>query len=140
MRFLLQEKDEWKISFRDQSDAYSNLWIVQLLQNKTKEALLTAERGRAQALADLMESQYGVRSTPSSSKELIERIANISGLISSPTTFLVEAFQTVFFWVLQRNHEWQPVGKNLIYTLEDMTDKAYEQIGATKPASAKIAH
>ena len=56
MRFLLQEKDEWKISFRDQVKTYSSLWISQLRQGKTKEALFTAERGRAQALTDLMES------------------------------------------------------------------------------------
>ena len=72
LRFLLQEKDEWKISFRDQLETYSYLWTVQLLQSKTKEALLTAERGRAQALTDLMESQYGVKSTPSPSKEQME--------------------------------------------------------------------
>ena len=73
MRFLLQEKDEWKFSFRDQLNTYSNLWIVQLRQSKNNEALLTAERGRAQALADLMESQYGAKSTPSTSKEQTEK-------------------------------------------------------------------
>ena len=40
MRLLLQGKDEWKISFRDQLNTYSNLWIVQLRQSKTKEGLL----------------------------------------------------------------------------------------------------
>ena len=134
MRLLLQEKDEWKISFRDKLKTYSDLWLVQLLQSKTKAALSTAERGRAQALADLMESQYGTKSTPSASKEQIARIANISSLISSPTTFLVEAFESVFFWVLQRDQELQLMGKKLSYTLEDMTDKAYEQIRANKPA------
>ena len=134
MRLLLQEKDEWKISFRDKLKTYSYLWFVQLKQSKTKEALSTAERGRAQALADLMESQYGAKSTPSASKEQIERIANISSLISSPTTFLVEAFESVFFWVLQRDQEWQLLRKKLIKTLEDMTDRAYEQIGVTKRA------
>ena len=134
MRLLLQEKDEWKISFRDKLKTYSYLWFVQLKQSKTKEALSTAERGRAQALADLMESQYGAKSTPSASKEQIERIANISSLISSPTTFLVEAFESVFFWVLQRDQELQLMGKKLSYTLGDMTDKAYEQIRANKPA------
>ena len=134
MRFLLQEKDEWKISFRDQFKMYSYLWISQLLQRKTKEALLTAERGRAQALTDLMESQYGSKSTPSASKEQIERITNISSLISSPTTFVAEAFESVFFWVLQRDQEWQLMERKLSYTLEDVTDKAYEQIRATKPA------
>ena len=128
MRFLLQEKDEWKISFRDQLKTYSNLWIVQLLQSKTKEALLTAERGRAQALADLMESQYGVKSTPSASKERIERITNISSLVSSPTTFLVEAFPSVFFWVLHKGQEWQFTAKEINHTLESLTNKMYKQI------------
>ena len=127
-RFLLQGKDEWKISFRDQLKTYSHLWIVQLLQSKTKEALLTAERGRAQALADLMESQYGAKSTPSASKEQIERITNISSLISSPTTFLVEAFESLHFWVLRKGQEWQNMYKELSCTLEDMTHKAYKQI------------
>ena len=134
MRFLLQEKDEWKISFRDKLKTYSYLWISQLRQRKNKEALLTAERGRAQALADLMESQYGAKSTPSASKEQIERITNISSLISWPTTFVAEAFELIFLWVLQRDQEWQFMGRKLSYTLEDMTDKAYEQIRATKPA------
>ena len=128
MRFLLQEKDEWKISFRDQLKAYSNLWIVQLRQSKTKEALLTAERGRAQALADLMESQYGVKSTPSASKERIERITNISSLVSSPTTFLVEAFKSVFFWVLHKGQEWQFTAKEINDTLECMTKKMCKQV------------
>ena len=131
MRFLLQEKDEWKISFRDQLETYSYLWIVQLRQDKTKEALLTAERGRAQALGDLMESQYGGKSTLSSSKEQMERITNISSLISIPTTFLVEAFESLHFWVLQKGQEWQYMYKELSYTLKYMTDKAYKQIGHT---------
>ena len=128
MTLLLQHKEEWKISFRDQLHIYSNLWIVQLLQSKTKEALLTAERGRAQALADLMESQYGAKSTPSVSKERIERITNISSFISSPTTFLVEAVGSVFFWVLHKGQEWQFTVKKINDTLEYMTNKMYKQI------------
>ena len=127
MRFLLQEKDEWKISFRDQLSTYSTLWIVQLRQSKTKEALLTAERGRAQALADLMESQYGAKSTPPASKEQMERITNISSLISSPTIFLVEAFKSVFLWVLHKGQE-HLFTKKINDTLERMTNKMYKQI------------
>ena len=134
MRLLLQEKDEWKINFRDRLKTYRLLWIVQLQQSKAEQALLTAERGRAQALADLMESQYGAISIPSASEEQIERIANISSLVSSPTTFLAEAFESVVFWVLRRDQELQLMGKKLSYTLNDMTKKAYEQIRATKPA------
>ena len=134
MRFLLQEKDEWKISFRDQMKTYRELWIVQLQQSKTKKALLTAERGRAQALADLMESQYGAKSTPSASKEQMEMITNTSSLISWPTTFLVEALESLHFWVLRKGQEWEYMYKELSYTLEYMTDKAYKQIRAPKPA------
>ena len=60
IRLLLQEKDEWKISFRNQFEVYNILCSLQIQQGKTTEALSTAEWGRAQALADLMESQYGV--------------------------------------------------------------------------------
>ena len=127
MRFLLEKKDEWKITFRDQFKMYNYLWRVQLKQGKTKEAFLTAERGRAQALADLMESQYGVKSTPAS-KEHIERITNISSLISSPTTFIVEAFESVFFWVRHKGQEWQFTEKKINDTLEYMTNKMYKQI------------
>ena len=134
MRFLLQEKDEWKINFRDQLKTYIGLWIAQLNQGKTKEALLTAEQGRAQALMDLMESQYGAISTPSASKEHIEKITNISSLISSPTTFLAEAFESVHFWALLKGKEWQFMQKKINDTLKDMTDKAYEQIGVTERA------
>ena len=81
-----------------------------------------------------MESQYGAKSTPSASKEQIERITNIPSLISWPTTFVAEAFELMFLWVLQRHQEWQFMGRKLSYTLEDMTDKAYEQIRASKPA------
>ena len=75
-----------------------------------------------------MESQYGAKSTPSASKERIERITNISSLVSSPTTFLVEAFKSVFFWVLHKGQEWQFTAKKINDTLECMTNKMYRQI------------
>ena len=75
-----------------------------------------------------MESQYGAKSTPSASKERIERITNISSLVSSPTTFLVEAFKSVFFWVLHKGQEWQFTAKEINDTLECMTNKMYRQI------------
>ena len=134
MRFLLQEKDEWKISFRDQLKTYSLLWITQLRRRKTKKALFTAERGRAQALTDLMESQFGAKSTPSAPKETIERLTNISSLLSSPTTFLAEANETVHFWVMHKGQECQFMEKKISGTLKDMTDKTFEQIRATEPA------
>ena len=129
MRFQLQEKDDVKISFRDRLKSYTRLWIVQLRQKKTKEALLTAEQGRVQALAHLMESQYGAKSTPLASKEQMVKTTNISSLVSSPTTFLAEAKKSVYLWVLHKGQEWQFMKKKVKNTLKDMTDKAYKQIG-----------
>ena len=137
MRFLLREKDEWKITFRDQFKMYNYLWRVQLKQGKTKEAFLTTERGRAQALTDLMESQFGVKSTPSASKEQMEITTNISSFISASMTFLVEVFESVFFWVLPKGQEMQSMQKKINGTLKDMTDKAYEQIGVGRLATER---
>ena len=129
MRFRLQEKDEWKISFRDERDSYSFLWLVQLLQGNTTEALLTAEQGLAQALTDLMVLQYGIKSTPPTSKEQMERITNIFSHISSPTTFLAEVAETVNLWVILDEQEGQFVRRKINCTLKYLNDKAYKQIG-----------
>ena len=75
-----------------------------------------------------MESQDGAKSTPSVSKEGIERITNVSSLVSSPTTFLVEAFESVFFWVLHKGQEWQFTAKEINDTLECMTKKMCKQV------------
>ena len=56
---LLKSKDEWKVNFRNQyQGAYTSLWRVLVEQGNINEALLAAEKGRAQALTDLMESRF----------------------------------------------------------------------------------
>ena len=59
LRILLKSKDEWKVNFRDQyQDAYTGLSRVLVEQGNIVEALFAAEKGRAQALTDLMESSF----------------------------------------------------------------------------------
>ena len=59
LRVLLKSKDEWKVNFRNQHQmAYTGLWRVLVEQGNVDEALFVAEKGRAQALADLMESSF----------------------------------------------------------------------------------
>ena len=59
VRSLLQAKDEWKICFRTLTNcSYTNWWRVLLKQRKIVDALLAANKARAQALVDLMQSQY----------------------------------------------------------------------------------
>ena len=59
LRVLLKSKDEWKVYFRNQHQmAYTSLWRVLVEQGNVDEALFVAEKGRAQALTDLMESSF----------------------------------------------------------------------------------
>ena len=137
VRDLLQDNDEWKISFRDRHSVYTNLWCLQLRQGKTMEAFFTAERGRAQALTDLMKSRYSVELTELtqlSSEEQMERIPCISTHISSPTIFIaVFPEDLVHFWLLLKDQQWQFVEKETNQPLVCLIDKAYKQLKVGKP-------
>ena len=129
----LLKKDEWKVSFRDQYRVYQHLWRLQVRQGRTIEALSTAERGRAQALADLMKLQYGVKLIQSSPEEQMKRIATLSVQTSSPTIFLAEDEESVNIWVLLESGTWQFVRKEISQALTDWTNKSYKQIGVKEP-------
>ena len=59
VRRYLQGKDEWTVSYRDDNEKpYTRLWHLMLKQGDTFEALFAVEEGRAQALRDLMQSNY----------------------------------------------------------------------------------
>ena len=142
MRVLLQGNDEWKIAFRNKRDCVNRLVTLQLQQRfgrKTHEALLTAEAGRAEALVDLLESQYGVRkSICSLSKQQTELI--ISNHISSPTLFLMNDTQSVNIWMLLKwgklcDFVQQGVSSD---DLTSMTYQTYKQIGVHKSLVKKI--
>lgn len=135
MRVLLQEKDEWKISFRNVHD-FRGLVALQLQQCKIIESLFTAEAGRAQALADLMERQHGgKKSIPLSSKLQMELIlSNISSHISSPTLFLdrerdrYTCDEAVYIWLLLKG-QCQSVRKEISVELKKLINQTYKQIG-----------
>ena len=142
MRVLLEGNDEWKISFRNKRDCVSCLVRLQLQQRterKTLEALLTAERGRAEALVDLLESQYGVRkSICSLSKQQTELI--ISNHISSPTLFLMNDTQSVNIWLLLKGGKLCGFVQQEVSSddLTSMIDQTYKQIGVNKKEKQKI--
>ena len=109
MRVLLQGKDAWKILVRDESDfSFRILWRLQLQKGKTLEALFTAETGRAQTLMDLMKSQFSVRKTirNSSKLQMDLTISSISSHITSPTLFLAEDTDAVYFWLLLNGQQF----------------------------------
>ena len=139
IRYLLQDKDEWKINFRNQYKVYSlpRVWSHLLRQGKGIQALFAAEQGRAQALTDLMESQYGIKSSRPSSEKQMKRIYNILRQISSPTLFLAEALESVNFWALLDGQRWHFARKEINFTLECLTLETYKQIGVYRSAMCK---
>ena len=123
-----------------------------LQQNKTADALLTAERGRGQALMDLMESQYGLHlghpgpgvqvGTLSAILNYLSKqmgtMSDILKYISSPTVFLAIGTDAINFWVLKTGEEPAFVQKRIdkkylkedaVKSLESLNDDAYSKIG-----------
>ena len=131
MRGLLLEKDEWKISFRDQYQVYTALWSLQLRRGNTTEALLTAERGRAQALVDALKLKYGVKTVKSLPEEQMNKMDILSGQTSSPTMFIAEDedSKSVNIWLLLKSQKLQFIRKESSHTLTDLINKLYRQIG-----------
>lgn len=143
-RALLQAKDEWKISLRDKyQQAHTALWRTLLKTNKTDEALLAAEQGRAQALMDLMKSRYDLsRCVEPESYESAETISSILSNIPSQTVFLAVDGDTINFWVLckginDKTHNVQLRQKKITVergtanegaTLDDLVKNAFNQI------------
>ena len=101
VRALLQFEDVWKITFRNaRHDAYTALWRTHIKLRKTHEALLVAERGRAQALKDLMKLQYDCEFSASEEFEPKGMISDILTDICTQTVFLALESNTINLWFL----------------------------------------
>ena len=101
MRSLLESKDQWKISFRNEvHDAYTGWWRVLLKQNKVAEALSAADEGRAQALADLMRSRYGVPASQTISCEQEEIDFSLLNNFTSSIVYQALANGLLHVWVV----------------------------------------
>ena len=62
IRRNLISNDEWKITLKSTYDHINlRLWELQFKEGKVIEALLTADQGRAGALNDLLEFNYGLK-------------------------------------------------------------------------------
>ncbi|XP_078362820.1 uncharacterized protein LOC144646972 [Oculina patagonica] len=104
VRSLLQSNDEWKIGYRNEVDyAYTGLWRVLLKQGNMVEALLAAEKGRAQGLTDLMLFQFGIRESQSvSQEEDEEQYLQLKRSIPSSTVFQAFDSAKIHLWVLSK--------------------------------------
>ena len=106
IRSHLRFKDEWKISYRDTyNSVYKNLWRLHLNQGEVNDALHVAEDGRAQALKDLMEENYGCQDLYSSFHSSEKSTGCSLRSIHSTTVFIALNRQEIIFWVIRKDEE-----------------------------------
>ena len=143
VRSLLKSKDEWKIGFRDVfNKSYKALWRVLLKQDKITEALFAAEKGRAQALTDLMESQFGIQANQGeSSTETEKHELDMSQYGSSCSVFQALDKKRINLWVLLKGKPVCLRQKEIAHGLQDtaayfrsMVQKSYKQVGVRSEA------
>ena len=106
VRHDLKGKDEWKISYRNLYDmAYTSLWRLLLKNDKVAEALFAADQGRAQALNDLMELNYGLETTYSQLYSSEESAHDSFCFRPSTVVFIATNAQDIVFWVAQDGND-----------------------------------
>ena len=95
IRAGLRFNDQWKISYRNQhKSAYTGLWRINLIQNEFVNALLAAEKGRAQALKDLLEARYQPRYSSRNSVSFLTLSFVPLGMV-----FIAISGPCVYYWV-----------------------------------------
>ena len=107
IRRRLRSEDEWKVNFRNEFQiAYTGLWRVLVKQGKIVEALFAAEKGRAQALTELMESSF---CDGASKPEADDKDVAILRYIPSNTVFQAVDYHndSINFWVLLQGEHVQ---------------------------------
>ena len=103
VRSLLQSEDEWKIRFRNMSNSsYTSWWRVLLKQRKIVDALLAANKARAQALVDLMQSQYSYLAGEFRSRLSVEVDLNTLNSPSSNIVFLAINLNGINTWLVSK--------------------------------------
>ena len=106
VRGKLIANDKWKISLRSTYDvSYSNLWGLQFMQGKVVEALLTADRGRAQALNDLLAFKYGLKGLLPDTGTLSVTTPDILSYLPSNTVFIGINEGGIVLWVNEKGNK-----------------------------------
>ena len=137
---LLQSEDVWKISFRNaRQHAYTALLRTLVKLKKYDEALRVAEQGRAQALMDLMKTQYDT--IASTSVEPDVTIRALLSDISTQTVFIALESNKIQLWVLCKEgnfHFRQKVaGKDAVTFLECVRKDVFKENGIAGRATCE---
>ena len=103
--------------------AYAALCANLLRLDKTEEALLTAEKGRAQALADLLETQYGFEARhhgqDSAEGSQQEPTSEVFTCAPANTVFLAVYRNVINVWLLQD-------GKQVHFSQRNLSEDHFE--------------
>ena len=143
MSSRLQSKDVWKISFRDaRQHAYTALLRTLVKLGKYDEALLVAEQGRAQALMDLMKTQYDTELVASTSIEPDVTITALLCDISTQTVFIALESTKIHLWVLCKEgnfhfRQMEVAGKDAVTFLQCVRKAIFKENGITARASCE---
>ncbi|XP_068713352.1 tetratricopeptide repeat protein 28-like [Montipora foliosa] len=104
IRHTLKSEDEWKISFRDSYRvSYTALWRMLLKNGEIEEALYAAEKGRAQALMDILKEQYGIDSQSFFALAPKKTLSAALELLPSQAVFVALDKKRITFWVLRKD-------------------------------------
>ena len=137
IRHDLKGKDEWKISYRNMYQcAYTSLWRLLLKNGKVAEALFAADQGRAQALNDLLELNYGLETSYSQLHTRKESTYDSFSFLPSTAVFIAIDKQDIVFWIAQDGYDVQlrkkkvsdNDSKHLKDVLESLLETASQEI------------
>jgi len=126
---ISSNNDAWKVSiFETQTDPYIALQQVLIAQNKPQQALLISERGRAQALVDLLLSKQSLTPQPPKLQE-IQNIAQQQN--ATLVEYSVIFNRELYIWVIPPDGEIQFRTVNLPQdiSLQQLVKVSREQIG-----------
>ena len=130
VRDRLESKDEWKIAFRNECHiSHTGLWRALLKQGKIIEALVAAEKGRAQALTDLIRSLYRIPSSHTGSRKQEKYDFHVRSFTSSSTVFLAVTGGTISAWVLSAQTPVSFRRKELDDPSRSFIEVGYKNIG-----------
>ncbi|NEP14909.1 MAG: CHAT domain-containing protein [Symploca sp. SIO2C1] len=121
--------DDWKVSiFETQTHPYLSLQQVLIAQNKPQQALLISERGRAQALVNLLLNKQSLIPQPPNLQE-IQNIAQQQNATLVEYSVIYDS--ELYIWVIPPDGEIQFRTVNLPQdiSLQELVKVSREQIG-----------
>ena len=120
IRDCRQLNDDWKISLREQYQVtYAALWRLMLEEGKIKEALYSAEQGRAQGLKDLIALNYGFEMNDAESGKQHTTAHELFSRVPPNTIFMAISGQSeLILWVFHKEKEVELRRKQINFQLE----------------------